>query len=372
MPSDPAPIVVRSARSPRSFLDLQRRFYRGDPCYVPPLTAFDAWQVDVRRNPFFAHAEGAFFVAERNGAPVARASAVRDELHDRFHGDRVGFFGHFEAADRAAAHAILAHAEGWLRARGATVLRGPVDLSTNYRCGLLIEGEPGPPVVMMPYNPPAYHEWLESYGLAKAKDLLALMLEERLATPERFDRLAERIRARTRAQIRPFDMRRFRSELEIVWALYNKAWERNWGFVPMTEAEFMRSAKELKPIAKRELLSIVEIDGQPVAFALNIPDVNVAVRACGGRLLPFGWWKFLRALRRTTRTRVLTLGVHQGHRKNGLDALLLHYYRHKNPELGYPQCEASWILEDNHEMLRVLRSLGARDYRRYRIFEKRL
>lgn len=372
MPRPPGTIAVRPAPSPRRFLDVPRLFYRGDPHYVPPMSVFDAWQVDPKKNPFFDHAEGAFWIAECGGHPIGRISAVRDRLHDEFHGDRIGFFGHFEAVDEEAAHILLDHAASWLRDRGATALRGPVDLSTNYRCGLLVDGEPGPPVLMMPYNPPIYREYLEGYGLEKAADLLALLLVDDTATKERFDRVAEKIVKRTGAVIRPFRMKHFDEEIATVWELYNKIWERNWGFVPMTEAEFKRSARELKLIAVPEFLTIVEVEGKPIAFALNVPDANVAIKACDGRLLPFGWWKFLAARKKIDRTRVVTLGVLPEYRKNGIDALLLHYYAHANAAHGYPHCEASWILEDNVEMLRPLESLGARPYRRYRIFEKPL
>ena len=312
-------------------------------------------------------------MATRGGQPVGRISAVRDQLHDDFHGDRIGFFGHFEAADQAAAHALLDHASAWLRERGATALRGPVDLSTNYRCGLLLAGgTPGPPTVMMPYNPPHYLDYLESYGLTKAKDLLALLMERRVSNPERFDRFVARVRRRTRAVIRPFDMKRFTQELEVVWALYNQIWERNWGFVPMTEGEFMRSGKELKLVAVPGLLTIVEIDGEPVAFALDIPDANVGTKACNGRLLPFGWWKFLAAMKRNDKARFITLGVLPEYRKSGIDGLLLHYYVHTARDLGYPDAEAGWILEDNHEMMRALENMGGREIRRYRVFEKLL
>jgi len=186
------------------------------------------------------------------------------------------------------------------------------------------------------------------------------------------DNLVERIRRRTGAVIRPFDMKRFGQELETVWALYNRIWERNWGFVPMTEGEFLRSAKEFKLVAVPELLVIAEIDGQPVGFALDIPDVNVGTKACNGRLLPFGWWKFLRAMKTNHKGRMLTLGVVPEYRKSGIDGLLLDYYVHNGQRFGYPDCEASWILEDNHEMLRVLESLGGWEIRRYRVFEKAL
>src|SRR5262245_33889956 len=156
-----AALTIAPLRHAARFLDLQRQFYRGDPHFVPVLTAGEAWQIEPRKNPYFAHAEAEFFVARRGPRVVGRISAARDRLHDEFHGDRTGFFGHFEAADAAVAAALVQTAADWCRQRGATVLRGPIDLSTNYKCGLLVAGEPGPPVLMMPHNPPHYAQWLE-------------------------------------------------------------------------------------------------------------------------------------------------------------------------------------------------------------------
>lgn len=370
---EPAPRVeVRPLRHPRRFLDLQRRFYRHDPDFVPPLTCSEAWQVDPRRNPFFRHAEAEFLVGLRGGAPVGRISAVRDRLHDEFHGDRVGFFGHFEAADAAAAAAMLDAAAGWLRARGADVIRGPVDLSTNYRCGLRVDGDAGPPVLMMPHNPPEYATWLETWGLHKAKDLLALHVTSESLDLARVDRLVARLQQKSRAILRRLDLRRFAAECEVLWGLYNRIWERNWGFVPMTRDEFLRQARDLRPIAHPALLHIAEVDGAPVGFLVALPDVNEAVAACNGRLLPFGWWKFLRRLRRVQTVRVITLGVVPEHRKTGIEMLLMHAVISQGMAAGFRACEASWILEDNQDMLGPLATLGHRPYRRYRVYQKHL
>ncbi len=368
----PSPPRIRPPRSPRRFLAAQRAFYRGDPDYVPPIVATEAWQVDPRRNPFFTRAEADFALAERDGRVTGRISAVRNAVHDEFHGDRVGFFGHFEATDRESATALLDHAAGWLAARGATSIRGPIDLSTNYRCGLRIAGEPGPPVMMMPHNPPHYAAWLEHWGLAKVKDVVALMMNSAECDVTRFDRLAGRIAQRTGARIRPVQLRRFDTEIDTVWRLYHRIWEKNWGFVPMLEDEFRRSARDMVHIAHRDLLVFVEVEDEPVAFAVCLPDANAGARACGGRLWPLGWWRFLRAIKATPRARVLTLGVVPEHRKTGLDVLLLRYLFYTAPGVGYPLVEASWILEDNHRMLSVLDTLGGREYQRYRIFERAL
>jgi len=365
-------LELRRITSARQYLDLQRGFYRDDPDYVPPITAAEAWQLDPQKNPFFQHAEFEPLAAFVDGRCVGRISVCRDRLHDEFHGDRVGFFGHFEATDEATAHLLLAHAEDWARKRCATSLRGPVDLSTNYRCGLFVEGQPGPPVMMMPHNPPEYATWIESYGLQKAKDLLALYGTEHSLDRRRMDKLTARIEQRTGIRVRRVDLKRFDDECRVLWDLYERIWEQNWGFVPMTEAEFLAQAKDLKKVAHPSLLHIAEKDGEPVGFVLALPDTNVGAKACNGRLLPFGWWKFLRAMRHKHLIRVLTLGALAEYRKTGLDMLLMNKVTSDGIDAGFGAVEASWILEDNRDMLGPLESLGCAPYRRYRIYERPL
>lgn len=364
--------MIRAEPEPRRFLRLQRGFYRGDPEFVPPLPAGEAWQLDPRRNPFFRHAEVGLFAAYADGECVGRISATRDRLHDEFHGDRVGFFGHFEAADAGVAALLCDHAGKWCRERGATVLRGPVDLSTNYRCGLRIDGGGGPPVMMMPHNPPHYAEWLTAAGLGKAKDLVALWGTKDGIDRRRMDRLADHLQKRTTATLRPVDLRRFDAECLVLWRLYERIWERNWGFVPMPEAEFLAQARDLKRLAHPALLHIAEVAGQPAGFIVALPDVNRATKACDGRLLPFGWWQFLRTLRATRSIRVLTMGVVPEYRRAGIDVLLMHRVLSVGIAAGFDSCEASWILEDNQDMLGPLATMGLRIYRRYRIYEKAL
>lgn len=364
--------VIRAVPQPARFLDLQRDFYRGDPLYVPPITSGEAWQLDPRKNPFFRHAEAGLFAAFEDGRVVGRVSACRDRLHDEFHGDQVGFFGHFEARDEATARTLVEHAAQWCRQRGAAVLRGPVDLSTNYRCGLLVDGEIGPPVTMMPYNPPHYADWLEACGLQKAKDLLALYVDSGTIDLRRVDRIAEHLRKKTSATLRPIDLRSFDAECVVLWDLYHRIWERNWGFVPMSRDEFLAQAKDLKRVAHPALMHIAEVAGAPVGFVVALPDVNRGAAACRGRLLPFGWWKFLRAMKQTKLIRVITLGVVPEWRRVGIEMLLMHKVIRSGLDVGFRACEASWILEDNRDMLGPLETLGHRPYRRYRIYEKAL
>ncbi|MBX3462361.1 MAG: N-acetyltransferase [Planctomycetes bacterium] len=367
-----AVVDIRAVPQPARFLDLQRDFYRGDADYVPPITSGEAWQLDPRRNPFFAHAEAGLFAAFAGGRCVGRVSACRDRLHDDFHGDRIGFFGHFEADSAATARALVDHAAAWCRQRGAEALRGPVDLSTNYRCGLLVDGDPGPPVVMMPHNPRHYADWLEACGLRKAKDLLALHVTDASLDLRRVDRVADHLRRKTSASMRPLDLRRFDAECVVLWDLYHRIWERNWGFVPMSREEFLAQARDLKRVAHPALMHIAEIAGAPVGFVVALPDVNVGARACGGRLWPFGWLRFLRAMRQAKLIRVITLGVVPEWRRLGIEMLLMHKVIRSGLDVGFRACEASWILEDNRDMLGPLETLGHRPYRRYRIYEKAL
>lgn len=367
-----ADVQIRPIPHAGRFLDLQRDFYRGDRNFVPPVTRAEAWQIDPRKNPFFRHAEVGLFAAYRDGRLVGRVSTCRDQLHDEFHGDHVGFFGHFEAVDATTTRAMVEHAATWCRQRGALQLRGPVDLSTNYKCGLLVDGEPGPAVMMMPYNPPTYGPWLEACGLAKAKDLLALYGTAEGMDHKRVDRIAAHLRKKSNVTLRPLDMRRFDAECRVLWDLYNRIWERNWGFVPMEQDEFLAQAKDLKQVAHPALMHIAEIAGKAIGFIVALPDTNVAAKACDGRLFPFGWWKFLGALKRTRVIRVITLGIVPEHRRIGLDLMLMHEVTTRGIEAGFRACEASWILEDNRDMLGPLETMGFHAYRRYRIYEKSL
>ncbi len=357
---------------PKHFLDLQRAFYAKDPDYVPPMTAAEAWQLNPKKNPFFQHAEVGLFAAFRGKHCVGRVSTCRDHLHDEFHGDRIGFFGHFEATDAATAAALVEHAATWCKARGADALRGPVDLSTNHRCGLRIDTAGGPPVMMMPHNPPCYADWLEATGLTKAKDLLALWGTSGGLDRKRIDRLVEHLQKRSAVTMRRVDLRRFDAECVILWDLYERIWERNWGFAPMRREEFLAQARDLKRVAHPTLMHIAEVAGQPIGFAIALPDTNVATKACRGRLFPFGWWTFLRTLRQTHHLRFLTLGVVPEYRRAGIDMMLMHRVTTQSEAVGFCAAEASWILEDNRDMLGPLETMGFKTYRRYRIYQKDL
>lgn len=364
---------VRTAADRRAFIELPYRLYHNDPLWVPPLRGDVAELIDQARHPFHEHAEIELFLArDPKGGVVGRVAAARNRLHEETHREPVGFFGFFESErDPAIAAGLLDAAGAWLASRGLTTMRGPASFSLNEECGLLVEGFDTPPMVMMPHNPPWYAELLESAEMAKAKDLLAYVCEvsspqERLVA---FERVA---RERYDVIVRPFDKSKFREEVELIRTLYNAAWEANWGFVPMTEAEFNHIAKQMKPVADFDLVAFVYVRGQLGGFALALPDVNQALKHMGGRLLPIGWAKGLWHGRHIDALRVLTLGVLPKYRRTGAAEMLYLYLSRTALRKGYKRAELSWILEDNFAMRTPMEKLGGTVYKRYRLYDRAL
>ncbi|HUF13340.1 MAG TPA: GNAT family N-acetyltransferase [Longimicrobiales bacterium] len=363
---------VSSRAELRAFLRLPWRIYRHDSHWVPPLLVEQRKLLNRRRHPFHRHADVEYFLARRNERVVGRIAAIVNHRHVEFHGELVGFFGFFECEDDpAAARGLIGRAEDWLAARGMRTIRGPMSFSTNEECGLLIDGFDTPPMIMTTHNPAYYERLLEAAGLRKAKDLLAYLLSD-IRAPERLLRGVARMGERAGAIIRPIRMKELPREIERVREIYNSAWERNWGFVPMTGAEFDEMAKQMKQIIDPELCLIAEIDGEAVGFELSLPDFNQAIRHANGRLLPFGIFKLLWHARHIDQARVITLGVKPAYRRLGLDAMMtLRAYR-RAVELGYRRSEASWILEDNLPTRRILERLGWSVYKTYRVYDKPL
>jgi GNAT superfamily N-acetyltransferase len=338
---------------------------------VPPLRIAVKELVDREKHPFYRNAEAEFFLARREGRVVGRIAAILDRNYNRFHEEETGFFGFFECEeDGATARELLQTAETWLRARSAKVMRGPVNPSTNYECGMLVDSFDSPPMIMMPYNPSYYPRLMEEAGMVKSKDLLAY-----LSTPTTVDRVKiERVAARavknSGVQVRPIDMKNFEREVECLWGVYNGAWQRNWGFVPMTHEEFARMGSEMKQVLKPEFVLIGEIDGKAIGFALALPDINQALKPAGGSLFPLGILKILYHQRLVRNLRVLALGVVEEYRTSGVAAAFYATLIRDSRRLGYQDCELSWILEDNVLMNRSLEMMGAKRYKTYRIYER--
>ncbi len=323
------------------------------------------------KNPFFEHAQAQYFLAVSDGRTIGRIAAIKNDAHTKEHGDKVGFYGFFECVnDPAVARALFDAAAAWLRERGFRVLRGPMSPSINDECGLLVEGFDTPPTLMMPHNPAYYVGLHDGYGFTKAKDLLAFE-SSGIAIPERIARAATVIAERKRITLRPLNMKRFKEEVDLVKALYNQAWEKNWGFVPLTEAEIDHLAKQLKPIVVPDLVCFAEREGKVIGFAVALPDFNVALKHNpSGRL--YGLPKILWYSRKITRCRILLLGTLKEYRMTGVDALMYHWIWSKGTAHGYTWGEGGWILEDNAPMVNAALQLGFRPYKTYRIYDKSL
>ncbi len=363
-------VPIQTSRDAKAFLDYPYTLYRHDPHWVAPLRMDQKCLFDPNRHPFHKHADMARFLARRNGLTVGRIAAIWDRNFNQFHQVKAGFFGFYESEDSPdVAQALLGTARKWLNERGAEFLRGPVNPSTNYECGMLVDGFDADPFVMMPYNPPYYPRLIESAGGRKAKDLLAYVGRHDQVRPDKIARVARTAAQNGRFSLRPIRMREFWAEVDRIWKVYNSAWSRNWGFVPATREEFLFLAKEMKPLVKPELLLLGEADGEVVAFALALPDVNQALKHAHGRLFPWGLLKILYHQRHIRGCRVLTLGVVENRRTAGVAAAMYLALIDAARRLKYGDCEFGWVLEDNILMNRSLKALGARIHKVYRIYE---
>lgn len=362
---------LHNGRDLDAFARLPWKIYAGDPDWVPPLLADFKKFFDPKQHPFYEHSECRPFLARRNGEVVGRIAAIWNKNHQKFHDEPVGFFGFFECIDdHEVAMALFARAEAWLKERGLKVMRGPASFSSNEEWGLLIDGWNGPPRVMMTYNPRYYPPLIEGCGFAKIKDVVAYHFMGE-GVPERLARGTDIVKKRNPdVVIRPLNMKKFNAELTVVRDLYNRCWEKNWGFVPMTEAEIDHMAKELKPVIDPSLVLIMEKAGEPIGFSLTLPDLYLAQKHANGRYFPFGLIKMMLAARKIRTVRVLTLGIVPEHRHGGLDALLYRHLMETCYAKGIPGGEFSWMLEDNIAIKKPMENLGASIYRTYRLYDR--
>jgi GNAT superfamily N-acetyltransferase len=370
---------VESAGELSRFIELPYRLHRRDRTWIPPFKSEVRKLLDRRANPFFQHAEAEYFLAERNGEVVGRIAAIHNRLHNEVHEDQVGFFGFFECVnDFTVAAPLLDAAAQWLRTRGLDTIRGPMSFSVNDECGLLIDGFDAPNTIMMPHNPPYYLPLLETAGFAKARDLICLQggsHDAPIPAPERTVRAVELILKRYGLRIRMLNMKRFADEVELVKRLYNACWEKNWGFVPMTDAEIDHLAAAFKPVVIPELVPFVEReDGTPVAFGLALPDLNQAlVNNRSGAMFPAALtmlWKLRR--KKITRARILLLGILPEWRGKGVDAALYHWIWTRAGERNMGWGEAGWLLEENHAIIQGLAKAGFSPYKTYRVLDRPL
>ena len=360
-----------------AFIKFPWEIYRDDPVWVPPLLLERKEFLDRRKHPFYEHGDAALFLARAGGKIVGRIMASDDPNYNSYHRSNVGCFGLFESIDDpAVAAALIEAATQWVRARGRDEIMGPIDYSTNYVCGLLVEGFQFPPMILTAHNPPYYAALLEGLGFAKTMDFYAWWFDDPAESVGRLRRLATALKKKHPVTIRMGDLRDLRSESHRLREIYNEAWKDNWGFVPFTEKEFEALTRELKQLVIPELTWIAEVEGQPVGFILCLPDIHVALKKINGRLttcgLPIGLAKLLYYKSRIRTVRLIALGIKPGYRRGGIaEMLVLRIIEEAMLKRGYVG-ETSMILENNILMNRFLAAIGAKKYKTYRIYRRPL
>ena len=378
VPSHPPVTIERvSTRKQRNeFVDFPFELYRDDSNWCPPLKMEAHAAINPKKHPFYKHGSAAQFLARCEGRVVGRISVSDDPNYNAEHDANVGCFGMFETIDDpVVAKTLLNAAARWLRARGRTSIIGPIDYSTNYPSGLLIDGFDTPQRVMMNHNPRYYADLFEDCGLKKAKDMYAWWFDSANPSLDEWTKRAERIAKRGSVTIRPVRVEDFNSEVARCMSVYNQTWEKTWGFVQMTPEEFRHMALQLKKIGALDLLLLAEVAGQPVGFCVTLPDMNEAIRPVGGCLttwgLPIGLVKLLRGMRKIKTARMAVLGVLPGYRKRGVaELMILQAFQRGKNKLGYTGAELGWTLEDNEMINRTVESVGAKQYKRFRIYER--
>jgi GNAT superfamily N-acetyltransferase len=365
---------VRSRAEQTEFIKFPWRVYKNDPAWVPPLIIERRAFLDRKKHPFYQHGDAALFLARRSGEIVGRIMASDDSNYNALHETRVGCFGLFDCIDDVeVATALFEAAANWLRARGRNEIMGPIDYSTNYVCGLLIDGFQHPPMLLTAHNPPYYQKLIETNGFAKERDWYAWWFDD---FPEPAQRLRKIVAARagkSRVTIRPINLREMKAEAHRIRTVYNQAWEKNWGFVPFTEAEAEHMTNEMKPLVVREGILIAEVGERPVGFVIGVPDINVAFRHVNGRLtrfgLPIGLIKLLYYRRKIHTGRLIALGVVQEYRRAGVAELLVLQFMEECYKRGFSG-ELSMTLEDNVMVNRFIEAMGASKYKTYRIYRR--
>ena len=361
---------VSSKHDVNAFIRFLWKIYKNYPAWVPPLMMDRKKLMDREKNPFYAHSDAEFFLAEHEGEVLGRIAAIVNHNHNKEHEENIGFFGFFECInDQSVANALFDKAKEYLSAHGVTAMRGPFNPSVNDEIGLLIEGFDLSPTLMMTYNPPYYAGLIEKYGFKKVKDLYAYLLDQRTVYTDRFNRAYELVKKRQNITFRTFDMKHFKDEVEKVKELYNKAWYRNWSAVPMTDEEFDALGADLKMIIVPELVIVAEKDGKPIGFALSLPDINMALKYNkNGYFLP-GLYHLLTKKKKINLVRIITLGVLPEYLSTGAGGALFYQTAINAKKLGYEFGEASWILEDNDRMTKSAEAMQGKITKRYRIYE---
>ena len=368
-------VVVEGDPELKDFINLPWVLYADYPRWVPPLKREVRRLLDSRRHPFWSSAERQLFLARRGSQAVGRIAGIIDRRYNEFHGEQMGIWGFFECADDpAAAAALFSAVETWARRKGMAFVRGPLNPSTNYEVGLLVEGFDYPPALMMAYNPPYYSRLVESCGFAKEKDLLAFLIDGDYRLPEWMDQLAERIAKKRGIHIRPSRPKDADSEFALIREIYNASWSDNWGFVPLSDDEMRAIQKDVMRFVDPDMVFFIDYEHEPAAFCVIFPDINRLLKRLNGRIGLLGLLKVLLYRREITGLRLLMFGVKEKYRQLGIPMLAFHHiYELVRQKKGkYRSLELGWTLEDNEAVNTLAVEAGARPYKRYRIFSKSL
>ncbi len=369
--------AVGQLASINDFIDVPWMLYGDDPHWVPPLRFEIKQRLNVDKNPFFEHARWQGWVARRDGQLVGRISAQVDQLHQQRYGDNTGYFGMIESEKNPqTTEALFAVAENWLREQGMARVCGPLNLSINEEVGLLVEGFDTPPQIMMGHSLPYLGSLVEAAGYSPAQELLAYDIHPDFEVPRVMASLAKR--ASKRIKVRPLNRKQLAQDLGVIRDIFNDAWSDNWGYVPWTDAEFKDIGEMMTLLMPDEMIQIAELDGEPVAFIVAMPNVNEAARDLNGRLLPFGWAKLLWRLKVKfpSSARIPLMGVRKEYQHTRLGPTLafmvIDEVRKPLIKRGVSNVEMSWILEGNEGMRNIIEVIGGKIYKRYRIYEKTL
>lgn len=357
------------------FVDLAWSIYKDDPKWVPPLKMAVRDLLNLKKHPYYKTSTVEAFIAIKDNKDVGRILAVNNKAHNEYHNSKIGYFGFYETInDQKVSDLLINTAISFLKSSGLDEIQGPMNPGTNYECGLLVKGFDDDPQIMMTYNPAYYETLLANFGFTKAMDLLAYNTNAHFEMPKIIKDIAARTIKKENVTFRNINLKKWNQELDTMFDIYNSAWEKNWGFVPMTKEEFYHTAKDLKSIVNPELVQIASVNGQAAGFILTLPDLNQVFKQIpSGKLSPIAIYKILTAKKRMTRCRVITMGIKKEFRKMGLETLL---YTHNHESIKsnplFERIEMSWILESNLEMNKPLIRMGATPYKTYRILEKKI
>jgi len=365
---------VLNKKDLKTFIMLPFRLYKDDPNWVPPLISEQLKFFNPRKNGYYDHSEVMLFLAWKDGKAVGRLSAQTNTQHNLEHRDKVGFFGFFECEDdRDAANLLFAKAMNWNKVRGMDTLRGPMNFSVNEECGLLVDGFDSPPYIMMTHHLPYYEKLLLNAGFVKARDLFAYQYII-TSLPEKIERAAKYVMRRNNIKVRSLSRNKqeMKKDIQTIFDVYRKAWQYNWGAVPLTEGELKHLVDMLLPLIEPGLVLIAEINGVPAGFSLAMPNYNEVLKVMNGRINPLTMAKAFFKSKHIKNIRVITMGVIKEYQNRGID-LLMHYYSFMSglPK-GYEKAELSWVLEDNVKMIKEAEMFEAKIYKTYRIFDKEI